>query len=97
MVNKTSGTDKIVLMMNRRIISFNSGLDSVSSDTVLGSKAIPQIGQSPGSSLTTSGCIGQTYSVFTFGMAGATGSRAIPQCGHDPGPSWRTSGCIGHV
>lgn len=58
---------------------------------------MPHLGQSPGLSLTTSGCIGQTYSVFPDGGPGACGSKAIPHLGQSPGPSCTTSGCIGQV
>ena len=57
---------------------------------------MPQIGQTPGSSRTISGCIGQVHSVFVSGAAD-TGSSAIPHFGHAPGPICRTSGSIGHV
>jgi len=65
--------------------------------TVLGSSAIPQIGQEPGSPRTISGCMGHVYSVFVAGAAAMTGSSAIPHFGQSPGPARRTSGSIGQV
>ena len=81
----------------RRVISTSSGLASSSKVAVRGSSAMPQMGQAPGSARTISGCIGQTYSVFTKGAAGAAGSNAIPQFGHAPGLDSRTSGSIGQT
>ncbi len=46
---------------NRRDISVSSGFVSGNAETVLGSSAIPQIGQLPGPSRTTSGCIGHVH------------------------------------
>ena len=43
----------------RRVMSTSSGLGASSSATMRGSSAMPQIGQAPGPSRTTSGCIGQ--------------------------------------
>lgn len=57
---------------------------------------MPQIGQFPGSSRTTSGCIGQVYWVFV-GSVGVSGSSAIPQLGQAPGASSRTSGHMGQT
>ena len=57
------------------------------------SSAMPQIGHDPGLSETTSGCIGQTYSVFA--AARNSGSSAIPHLGHDPGFVETTSGSMG--
>jgi hypothetical protein len=85
------------LIQNRLVMSTSSGFFSSSTLTVLGSSAIPQMGQSPGASLTISGCMGQVYSVFVAGIAATVGSRAIPHFGQSPGPCWRTSGSIGHV
>ena len=44
---------------NRSVMLRSSGLSSSVAVTVFGSNAMPQIGQAPGASLTTSGCIGQ--------------------------------------
>ena len=80
---------------NRLVMSSSSGLRS-STLTTLGSSAMPQIGQEPGSSRTISGCMGQVHSV-RVGAAASTGSSAMPHFGQLPGPICRTSGSIGHV
>jgi hypothetical protein len=80
---------------NRRLMSWSSGFPGAAADTLRGSSAIPQIGQLPGSSRTTSGCIGQTYSVLVVGSSIVSGSNAMPQTGQMPGPSCLTSGSIG--
>src|SRR5690606_26962015 len=49
-------------------------------------KSIPQMGQDPGSSETTSGCIGQVYWV-AVGRTEASLTRSIPQTGQSPGLS----------
>ncbi len=54
-------------------------------------------GSCPGWSCTTSGCMGQTYSVRVSSTGGASGSSAMPHFGHAPGWSWRTSGSIGQT
>src|SRR4051794_15569851 len=59
MPRKSSGIEKIRLMTKRRRMSSSSAFGASSSDAVIGSSAIPQIGQTPGLSLTTSGCMGQ--------------------------------------
>ena len=96
MVRRNSGAVRTALPKRRRVMSLSSGLSGSSAVTVRGSKAIPQMGQEPGSERTTSGCMGQTYSVLTAG-ATSTGSSAIPHIGHGPGFSLRTSGCMGQV
>ena len=88
---------KAALIQNRRVMSTSSGLGSSSRLTVRGSRAMPQIGQEPGSCRTISGCMGQTYSVLVKGAAGAAGSKAMPHLGQAPGPVCRTSGCIGQT
>ncbi len=92
-----SGRESTALIQNRRFISTSSGLGSSSRLTVLGSKAIPQIGHDPGSSRTISGCIGQTYSIFAAGVAGVSGSSAMPHFGQAPGLGSRTSGSMGQM
>src|SRR6266566_6641555 len=82
---------------NRLVMFASSGFFSSSVATILGSRAIPQIGHDPGSSRTISGCMGHVYSVFVAGGAPTTGSSAIPHFGQSPGPCWRTSGSIGQV
>jgi hypothetical protein len=57
---------------------------------------MPQMGQPPGSDCTTSGCIGQVYSV-RVADGSASGSSAIPHLMQGPGVVSRTSGCIGHT
>src|SRR5712692_5585446 len=84
-------------IQNRRVMSISSGFASSSRVTVLGSSAIPQIGQEPGSWRTISGCMGQTYSVFIEGAEGAAGSRAMPHLGQAPGLDSRTSGSMGQT
>ena len=57
--SKKSGTVRTRQIQNRRLMSSSSGSSSSSAATVIGSSAIPQIGQEPGRSRTISGCIGQ--------------------------------------
>ena len=91
-----TGTAKATPIQKRRVMSSSSGFSSFAA-TVLGSSAMPQIGQSPGSLRTISGCIGQTYSVMSgFGSA-FSGSSAMPQTGQAPGLDSRTSGSIGQM
>src|SRR5688572_8737835 len=92
-----SGRESAALIQKRRVMSTSSGLGWSSRLTVLGSRAIPQIGQDPGSSRTISGCMGQTYSVRVAGAAIVSGSNAIPHLGHAPGLDARTSGSIGQT
>src|ERR1019366_1845716 len=94
---KISGTVSAVAIQKGRVMSASSGDISSPALTMRGSNVIPQIGQLPGSGRTICGCIGQTYSVFDSGGAGATASSAMPHFGHDPGWSCRISGCIGQV
>jgi len=56
-----SGTAAAALIHIRRVKSTSSPL--VSSEGTIGSSAMPQIGQLPGSSRTISGCIGQLHCV----------------------------------
>ncbi len=93
----TSGTVNAAHTHRRRRIATISVFSSSSAVTVLGSRAMPHLGQLPGSSRTISGCIGHVYSTRFAGPGGLCGSRAIPQSGQSPGPSWRTSGCMGQV
>ncbi len=58
-----------VLIHSRRVMLANSGL-AAAAVTVRGSSAMPQIGQAPGPSRTICGCMGQVYSVRSFGAAG---------------------------
>ena len=59
MAMTTSGRTRIAPTMKRRRMSRYSALGPCSTETVLGSSAIPQIGQSPGPTCSISGCIGQ--------------------------------------
>ena len=94
----SNGTARTTLTQKRRVMSWSSGLSSSPpAAPARGSRAIPQMGQLPGTSRTTSGCIGQTHSVRVAGGCGLVGSRPIPHFGQVPGSSWRTSGCMGHV
>src|SRR5512139_1120825 len=90
------GEPRTTLCQNRRVISTNSGLAS-SNVTVRGSKAIPQIGQVPGSDSTISECIGQVYSVREAATDTSAGSNAMPQIGQAPGFDSATSGSIGQM
>ena len=90
------GAVRAKLIQNRRVMSRSSGLSS-STVTVRGSRAMPQIGQLPGSARTISGCMGQVYSVLLAGSAGDSGSSAIPHLGQGPGPICRTSGHMGQT
>ncbi len=91
------GKDSAALIQKRRVISTSSGLGASSRVAVLGSSAMPQIGQEPGSSRTISGCIGQTYSIRVAGAAIVSGSSAMPHLGQAPGLDARTSGSIGQI
>src|SRR5437868_248093 len=78
----------------RRILrSSPSSSSDVLSAATRDSSAVPQIGHDPGLSETTSGCIGQTYSVVF--VRTNSGSRDIPHLGQVPGLSETTSGSIG--
>ena len=49
------------MTQSRRVMSTSSGLGPSSAVGVIGSSAMPQIGQDPGPSRTISGCIGQVH------------------------------------
>jgi hypothetical protein len=91
------GMVNAVEIQSRLVMLTSSGFFSSFAVTVLGSRAIPQIGHEPGVSLTISGCMEHVYSVFVAGAEATTGSSAIPHLGQSPGRSWRTSGSIGQV
>ena len=97
MATVTTGTVRASPTQNRRVMSRSSGLASSSSVTVLGSRAMPQIGQAPGAGRTISGCIGQTHSVRVVGASRSIGSSAMPHAGQALDAGSRTSGCMGHV
>src|ERR1043166_4442607 len=63
-LNSSNGKASATLTQKRRFISINSELSS-SRVAVRGSSAMPQIGQKPGPSRMTSGCIGHVYSIFS--------------------------------
>src|SRR5207237_4494949 len=72
MARRKTGKVSAAPIQKRRVMSRSSELSSAEpAEIVRGSKAIPQIGQSPGRSRTISGCIGQVYSVplDAFGFA----------------------------
>src|SRR5205814_1377631 len=83
-------------IQNRRVMLRNSESSSTTAAPALyrGSSAMPQMGQAPGLSETTSGCIGQKYS--TVGTP-TTGSNAIPHFQQGPGLSELTSGSMGQM
>src|SRR5437868_3659021 len=57
---KKTGKARAAPIQKRRLMSINSELSSApSAEIVSGSRAIPQIGHSPGESRWISGCIGQ--------------------------------------
>ena len=98
MTMDTSGTESAAANQKRRVISRSSGFSSGSSSVIArGSNAIPQIGHSPGSSRTISGCIGQVHSVRVTGAGATFGSSAIPHFGQSPEPTCSISGCMGQV
>src|SRR4051794_8186845 len=63
MASVTTGTVSAALTQNRRLMSASSGLLSAAAVGAIGSSAIPQMGQPPGCSRRTSGCIGQVHPV----------------------------------
>ena len=70
-----------MLARNLRSMSWSSGFSSPSADIVIGSRAIPQIGQAPGPSATICGCIGQVHFVAPAGgiaCGAADASRNLP-------------------
>ena len=60
--------------ISRRVMSTSSGFGPSSAVGVIGSSAMPQIGQDPGPSRTISGCIGQVH--LTPGAAVGAGFGA---------------------
>ncbi|MGY4328695.1 hypothetical protein ACVWWG_003112 [Bradyrhizobium sp. LB7.2] len=55
----TAGSASAPPIQNRRVMSASSGLGPLSRLATSGSSAMPQIGQLPGPTWRTSGCIGQ--------------------------------------
>ena len=59
--NATNGNDSATPTQKRRVMSASSGLAASAVAGVIGSSAMPQIGQLPGPLRTISGCIGQVH------------------------------------
>src|SRR6267143_6486637 len=97
MATSRIGIVSTVQIQSLLVMFTNSGFFSSSAVTVLGSRAMPQIGHEPGLSRTIWGCMGHVYSVLVAGAAATTGSSAMPHFGQSPGPCRRTSGSIGQV
>ncbi len=97
MAMASRGAVRARLTQKRRVMSRSSGFSSCAAVTVRGSSAMPQIGHEPGPGRTTSGCMGQVYSMRADGAAGTSGSSAIPQEGQAPGLGSRTSGHMGQT
>ena len=57
-VRRNTGTPRAAAIHNRRVMSTSSGFGPSSSETVIGSRAIPHLGHAPGPCCTISGCIG---------------------------------------
>ncbi|MCY1379223.1 hypothetical protein D9M69_669210 [compost metagenome] len=70
-----SGMDSAALTQKRLVKSTSSGLGPSSAEGIIGSSAMPQIGQEPGLSRMISGCIGQVYCE----PLGATGAAGLPE------------------
>ena len=69
----------------RRRKSTSSGFSSSSRLGIIGSSAMPQIGQVPGPSRTIPGCIGQVYlAPAGLDSPGSPGARAIPSLSRIP-------------
>ena len=94
MLITSNGIVSVVPIQNRSrmLRSSMSSSSGAPAAVVRGSRAMPQMGHGPGLSETTSGCIGQTYSVFALT---SSGSRAIPHLRHEPGLLEVTPGSIG--
>jgi len=81
----SNGKVSTVLTQKRRVMSRSSGFTSSAALTVLGSSAMPHMGQAPGPGRTIWGCIGHVYSTRgADGAAGVSGSSAIPHFGTSP-------------
>ena len=94
MASANSGAVRTALPQKRRLMAASSGSTSSAGGSVRGSKAMPHLGQGPGASRTTSGCIGQVYSTLLWGTAG---SKAIPHRGQGTGSCSDTSGHMGQI
>src|SRR5690606_16643157 len=72
------GNDSTTPNTKRRFMSRSSGLGPSPALGVIGSRAMPQIGQAPGPSRTISGCMGQVH----LAPAGAVGGAwTVPDAG----------------
>ena len=96
-VSRNTGRPNATPIQKRRVMSTSSGFGASAMSATRGSRAMPHFGQAPGLSLTTSGCIGQVYSIVATGTAESPGSSAIPHFGHAPGVALWTSGSIGQI
>ncbi len=76
MVSRSSGSDSTTPTQNRRVMSRSSGLTASAPVGVIGSKAMPQIGQEPGSVRMICGCMGQVHSTSPV-----AGSSSAPTAG----------------
>jgi hypothetical protein len=86
-----TGNPTMTLTQNRRVISANSGFGPSSTCAIRGSSAMPQIGQGPGRSLSTSGSIGQMYSILA--PRGVTGGAGDGRWWGGGGPMVTSCGC----
>ena len=84
MASVTTGTVSAALTQNRRLMSASSGLASEAADGAIGSSAIPQMGQSPGSSRRTSGCIGQVQPARPLSALTDAAADSMPPRGPAP-------------
>ena len=60
-VSTKTGAASAAAIQNRRVMSTSSGFGPASRVMTIGSSAMPQRGQGPGASRTTSGSMGQVY------------------------------------
>ena len=96
----SNGAESAAAIHSRRVMSRSSGFAGASLVIVLGSSAMPQIGQAPGSFRTTSGCIGQVHSTGECSGEGwVLGAKCSVRCwvlgaGACAGACLRTSGTV---
>ena len=77
MAMASSGTDSATPTQKRRVMSRSSGFAASPAAGVIGSSAMPQIGQLPGSLRTICGCIGQVHRTSpALAVAAAPGALA---------------------
>ena len=69
MASASTVSDSGRVHQKRRRKSVSSGFSSSSRLGIIGSRAMPQIGHTPGASRTISGCIGQVYCVPAGGFS----------------------------